>query len=664
MSKNLNQNTTKEDNNSQLEMQREEIKQIDDANEENINNQTKIDEIKRYIIGDSEYIKICDIEKEENSENIYTLKLEPTDKSKLFEIDKELSYRAFIKSIDLKPLRNDNQHEFRCQYSNKINDSDIALSYDMANRIGSYIQSNKQFIIAWGYERSKYWDYSKDSEINTKAINDIVENDIVKITKDEDLKIKIGTINATINLNYKSGPNYEHNIKVVENLNKYGFAQGKYNLGTISVIDKNGNKVEKVEYKDIKYFEDMLNNNIYYCIFESKYLPYYLINNKRLHKEELSENEIKLLSGAVGKSSINSESSEKDRLIKLRNRILLGAPGTGKSNKIIEDMKLVGFEEIKRVTFYPTYTYGQFVGTYKPTPIYSDTPAKSNEKLYDADQSTKIEKYMRPIIDYKLVAGPFLELLCKAIRDENKGKKYLLIIEELNRGNVASIFGDVFQLLDRNSDGSSEYGITFNKDIMTYISKETDLNVNDTIYLPKNMYIWCTMNSADECVTKLDTAFKRRWNFEYMHINGENKSRGFINTLEIKTNFKCLGNSIEERTLYWNEFRKRINEKLIDVCNIPEDKLIGPFFMRENELNDENSLIDKLVLYLKDDVLRYNSDKFFKKKTFFEISDDYKDNGENIFLENIFSDEELKKMSIKYSVINNNDHLEVKKDVQ
>lgn len=332
-----------------------------------------------------------------------------------------------------------------------------------------------------------------------------------------------------------------------------------------------------------------------------------------------------------------------------RNRILSGAPGTGKSNRLDKDAKILNFEETKRVTFYPTYGYGQFIGTYKPSPIYS-CPNNIEETLYEANCKDSIKEYRKPIIDYKLIAGPFLDILCKAINNEDK--KYLLIIEEINRGDAASIFGDAFQLLDRNSKGESTYGIRFNEDIMNYIAKQGILD--DQIKIPSNMYIWCTMNSADEGVKKLDSAFKRRWNFEYMHINGDEDSREYIESLEIKTKFNCLNSKSSDKKIKWDSFRQKLNALLLDKISIPEDKLIGPFFISKEEMNDEDVLVDKLVMYLREDVLRYKSSEFFGDKSFFQILDSYKE-GDNIFSKVISDNELIDMISNKIDDINSND---------
>ena len=177
------------------------------------------------------------------------------------------------------------------------------------------------------------------------------------------------------------------------------------------------------------------------------------------------------------------------------------------------------------MTFNANYSFADFVGVYKPTPIYVKSES-SDEVFYSSNKVDKLDVQMRPIISYSFVPGPFLTMLCKALSDSNHN--YLLLIEEINRADVAGVFGDVFQLLDRETEGDnsgcSEYGITFNKDIMDHIaskvSSESECFKKDSfVKIPSNLYIFATMNSADQNVNKMDTAFKRRWDFIYLGID-------------------------------------------------------------------------------------------------------------------------------------------------
>lgn len=300
-----------------------------------------------------------------------------------------------------------------------------------------------------------------------------------------------------------------------------------------------------------------------------------------------------------------------------RNKIIYGAPGTGKSYELRDQARAIGFNEDDtiRVTFHPNYSYQQFVGSYKPTPIYRNV-LQEGAVLYGSDKTTELQNDHKkePLIDYSFVPGPLLNLLVKALI--NPDKNYLLIIEEINRASVSAVFGDVFQLLDRKSDGSSEYSITFNEEAMSFL-RANEIPFTE-IKLPNNFFIWATMNSADQGVMPLDAAFKRRWAFEYLPLNEKQNKVA-------DSNIRFQGEDFN-----WNNFRKLINDKLKDL-GVVEDKLIGPFFMNSNELSDENTIKNKLLLYLRDDVVRHNPESLFKKKTYSDIIEMYS-KGENIFV--------------------------------
>lgn len=268
-----------------------------------------------------------------------------------------------------------------------------------------------------------------------------------------------------------------------------------------------------------------------------------------------------------------------------RNLIFFGAPGTGKSyqlNKLAKDSFVR--ENVTRVTFYPDYTYPQFVGCFKPITRYKDDVGES---------ASELESY----ISYEFVPGPFLETYVKAV--QNPDENFLLIVEEINRANPASVFGDVFQLLDRA--------------------------------LPPNMYIWATMNSADQGVFPMDTAFKRRWDFRYMGIDeGENADVGGKALSEIEV--PC-----GKRTVVWNRLRHAINEFMAsDDLRINEDKLLGPFFIAPSALTPERFprvFKDKVLLYLYEDAGKTKRTKMFKKQfnTYRKVCEAFDEIGEGIF---------------------------------
>jgi type II restriction-modification system restriction subunit len=343
---------------------------------------------------------------------------------------------------------------------------------------------------------------------------------------------------------------------------------------------------------------------------------------------------------------------------------------------------LVGNEntQMERVTFHPDYTYANFVGSYKPImkqsnieyldddskkvlSVLNDSTKTTQEKydaLYESFKSTDgltrlpiilglyfddsfetkkedgtkvsnnnsvernhgraIRKYVQLLskesykekIAYEYVPGPFIRLLVKAL--QNPDKPYVLIIEEINRANVAAVFGEVFQLLDRNNNGESEYSINTTADMRAYLHRELGYDKDvTTIKIPSNMFIWATMNSADQGVYPMDTAFKRRWTFSYYGLDDEETK---LSDAAIKPLF-TLGKST--KLISWNGLRKAINDELsTDTYNINEDKLMGPFFLKEDALKDNasfnNAFKNKVLMYLFDDVIKQKRRSFFKCK--------------------------------------------------
>ena len=273
-----------------------------------------------------------------------------------------------------------------------------------------------------------------------------------------------------------------------------------------------------------------------------------------------------------------------------RNRILFGAPGTGKSYTLNheKDLLLADGGEYERATFHPDYSYANFVGTYKPVPC-KDSDGK------DA-------------ITYSYVPGPFMRTYVKALKNSRTDtpKPFLLVIEEINRANVAAVFGDVFQLLDRGDDEVSEYPIQASEDIKKYLAGELGGNPDNyaEIRIPDNMFIWATMNSADQGVFPMDTAFKRRWDFTYLGI--DDSEAGIVGKKVI------LGQGEYRRIVEWNALRKAINNELL-TYKVNEDKLMGPNFISKKNL-PEGEMIDlavftrifknKVIMYLFDDAAK------------------------------------------------------------
>ena len=253
------------------------------------------------------------------------------------------------------------------------------------------------------------------------------------------------------------------------------------------------------------------------------------------------------------------------------NIIFYGVPGCGKSFTIKE--KYCNDDELmERVVFHPDYSYSDFVGQILPK-----TDSDTHQIRYD------------------FADGPFTIILKKAW--EHPENHYYLIIEEINRGNAPAIFGDIFQLLDRGTDGESIYGVT-NSNILK----------NGKVKIPGNLSLLATMNTADQSVFTLDTAFKRRWKTKLIPNSFDRCS--FAEKKILDTNIK------------WRQFVTAINEIIlnenIDLA-VNEDKRIGAFFVSEDDLSLTNgkynpSFAEKVIMYLWNDVFKYNKEKIFDEK--------------------------------------------------
>lgn len=355
-------------------------------------------------------------------------------------------------------------------------------------------------------------------------------------------------------------------------------------------------------------------------------------------------------------------------------QIFYGAPGTGKSHFIKDNEKVIEAEKknlMFRTTFHPDSDYATFVGAYKPS-------MTSSERIYTTEElETKLKeikntgttypchkfasKYWESLKD--LTANEIKQILSACgftetygvevskgvaigqeyLNKQNEGKiiytfvpqaftkaytaawntedEVYLIIEEINRGNCAQIFGDLFQLLDRGSDGFSEYPVYADTDLANFIkdalacSTRTDfpdgVKEGKKLVLPSNLFIWATMNTSDQSLFPIDSAFKRRWEWKYVPISDAGKA------------WKICVNGTEYD---WWSFVKKINNKIWDATH-SEDKKLGYFFCKAdrkvNENDEENNVI--------------SADRFVGKVLFYVYNDVFKDYG---FDDAIFKDKE------------------------
>lgn len=293
-------------------------------------------------------------------------------------------------------------------------------------------------------------------------------------------------------------------------------------------------------------------------------------------------------------------------------QIYYGAPGTGKS-KAIKDLTFG--ESVIRTTFHPDSDYASFVGTYKP--ITEEVVLRDcyGKKVID-DETKEVVKEER--IAYKFIPQAFLEAYVNAWKKLGSGKKQYLIIEEINRGNCAQIFGDLFQLLDRNEYGFSDYPIVADKDMQKYLEKEfagweitnkDEINqlygeanmvnlimTGERLVLPSNLYIWATMNTSDQSLFPIDSAFKRRWDWKYVPIReGRDKKTNAPLNWYINTGDKQYN---------WWSFISKVN-KLIGSLTNSEDKKLGYFFCKAKDGEiDADLFVSKVIFYLWNDVFK------------------------------------------------------------
>ncbi|WP_120818964.1 McrB family protein [Helicobacter pylori] len=298
-----------------------------------------------------------------------------------------------------------------------------------------------------------------------------------------------------------------------------------------------------------------------------------LISNSK-HLLVFSENETRSLS--------DNKIDESVRIDGGKNIILYGVPGSGKSYTLQRDY-CNDNSVVEKIVFYPDYSYSDFVGQIMPS----------------VDDSG--------IVSYKFNPGPFTNILKKAYH--NPQIKHVLVIDEINRGNAPAIFGEIFQLLDRlkhDKDGfkkgSSEYAIN-NMDIANIVHSDK----NASIRIPSNLWIIATMNTSDQNVFTLDTAFQRRFSMQLIENSFENVDDDF-------KNMKILDTDIT-----WQKFCTTINEKIAqnnEGLSSMEDKRFGVYFVNIDDLKNKENFVHKVIKYLWDDVFKFDRNIIFDTTKF------------------------------------------------
>ena len=283
-----------------------------------------------------------------------------------------------------------------------------------------------------------------------------------------------------------------------------------------------------------------------------------------------------------GSNPVMSNSKEQNKGVDFRQIIFFGTPGSGKSYRVKE---LTEKKRVHRTTFHPDSDYASFVGCYKPTMkdgeiSYSFTPQVFTEAYVDTWKNPKEEVY--------------------------------LVIEEINRGNCAQIFGDLFQLLDRNDDGYSDYRIKADSDLRDYLygvlGEGHEGIKNGELCLPPNLRIFATMNTSDQSLFPMDSAFKRRWDWEYVPVDyseSVSSSRFVI--------------SLGREKYRWVVFLQAINQRIFKATN-SEDKQMGNFFIKADV--SESEFKSKVMFYLWNEVCR---DEYGTQNNFFRFIQNDKD---------------------------------------
>ena len=379
-------------------------------------------------------------------------------------------------------------------------------------------------------------------------------------------------------------------------LRNYLKANLQFEVGDILVLRNKKGK------GDIDY------SNIYVDYVSSK-SPLYQAYNAFLQNEN----------HCVAIAAEEDDNSIKKALDKSLQQIYYGAPGTGKSHTINEQTE---GESVIRTTFHPDSDYSTFVGAYKPTmgllPICDELgqPMKIGSTVLHKEQ-----------IIYEFVDQAFLQAYVQAWKfyaeNADEAKKQYLVIEEINRGNCAQIFGDLFQLLDRNDSGFSVYPINADKDMKKQLAKAfkkdgktitiegadkinalykgkdvvSQVLSGDILLLPNNLYIWATMNTSDQSLFPIDSAFKRRWEWQYMPIGKGYDESG----TEIKWSIEGATKKYD-----WWSFLEKINAQIAEATQ-SEDKKLGFFFCKATDgVISAEKFVGKVIFYLWNDVFKNN----------------------------------------------------------
>lgn len=446
------------------------------------------------------------------------------------------------------------------------------------NQHGDTITNESVFLICIGGDKTKpeaWW----------------LKNDNDKLNKG--LKFIASLIEKPSQYDPNDRKNYKIRVKIeytfLKPIKKEEYIYWPDSYDTDASVATKGKQTQAIGLlKDEKKYISILRGAMYYdnnleAFYESFFGHIFLEKikapTKRFVEKSLSYSEELQLP----KTDFIADNSARSKIVPTQ-IIYYGVPGSGKSHKIDEETKNIPDEQKVRVVFHPEYTNADFVGQILP--------------VIDGEG-----------VKYTFKPGPFTRVLVSAWK--NPDKPYYLIIEEINRGNAAAIFGEIFQLLDRGTDGKSSYCI-MNDDINYEIRKsvpELNWTANTGIHLPPNLSLYATMNTSDQNVFTLDNAFQRRWDMKLV----ENKFEGA--DAEMQRSAKIGGSDVT-----WEIFQTHINRKIGEMSSSMgmssmEDKRLGCWFVKaEDEEISKETFAEKVLKYLWDDAFKFNRDEIFDIK--------------------------------------------------
>ena len=530
------------------------------------------------------------------------------------------------------------RYRYECDSSNSmlnklaVGDA-VLIFYKNTNLISSELiveESNDNYIIF----RKNFDLYYGVTIDNQEHINKLLQDDIVEITEEEyelyKKELQNNNFSLGKNINKHLPFNNLFHTKLKNNLPRNIIVFGAPGTGKSFKINEDRKKLLGLR-ADEDYERVTFHPDYSYANFVGTYKPVMKPNNNQIN---LDQDTSFILSVLEDKTLTDQQ--KYDQLY-----------GTFNNNQQLTNLPIL---------------MGLICGTEKINTRLADGSASADNNQLEFKEGKTLSKFIKPAnmhepnssggISYEYVPGPFMRMYVKAMKNVqdvtnefDDPRPFLLIIEEINRANVAAVFGEIFQLLDRNDDNVSEYPIQTSQDIRDYLAKELggDPSEYTQIRIPDNMFIWATMNSADQGVFPMDTAFKRRWDFIYLGID-DNDSDIQGKVVKIK-----VGNT--EKDIEWNSLRQAINEFLAKE-KINEDKQLGPYFISRKITVPANggNIIDteafnrvfkqKVIPYLFDDAAKQKRSKLFEgipneANRYSKICEEYNKIGIGIFAQSI-----------------------------